>query len=221
VPPGVFIPIAEQAGILPHLERWVIGEACAQMRDWVGRFHLPDYVRMSVNVSAGHLADPGFLDYTIATLETTRLEPGRLTIELTESSLVQNAVNTGRNLAGLRALGVAVALDDFGTGFSSLSHLTRFALDEIKVDRSFISHIEARDSRAKIIRSTVALGQNLGLQVTAEGVETREQLAFLRELGCHYAQGFLFSRPYAAEHLETILERNGRWRVAGSGEFEG
>jgi len=206
VAPGEFLPVAERSGLMPDLEGFVLWEACRQLRRWMDRVRPPRF-RLSINVSSAELADPTFADRLESAVEDHTIAPDWLIVELTESSLIDTSTATGATLERLRGMGVKIALDDFGTGFSSLSHLHSFPIDIIKIDRSFTSFIEQDDRRARILAATVGLGRELGLTVTAEGVETEEQRAWLQARGCHYGQGWLFDRPL---DQEAILARFAR-----------
>lgn len=214
VPPGEFIPVAERSGLLPDLEAFVVRRTCERMRDWA-----PDVAsgpfRISVNVSSQQLAEPSFVPRLELSLREFDLDPELFVIELTESSLIENASGTRATLRRLWALGVKIALDDFGTGFSSLSHLHSFPIDIIKIDRSFVSHLEKDDSRARIVQATVSLGRDLGLTVTAEGVETEVQRDWLIEHGCDYGQGWLFDRSLSEETVTELLATGRTWPVSG------
>ena len=210
VPPSEFIPVAERSGLLPELEAFVVRRTCERMREWSSRFDLRPF-RVSVNVSSQQLAEPHFVPRLELSLREFDLDPELFVIELTEGSLIENAAGTRATLTRLRALGVKIALDDFGTGFSSLSHLHSFPIDIIKIDRSFVSHLEKDDSRARIVQATVSLGRDLGLTVTAEGVETTIQRDWLAGHGCDYGQGWLFDRALGDEAVLKLLGSNQTW----------
>jgi diguanylate cyclase (GGDEF)-like protein/PAS domain S-box-containing protein len=205
--PTDFIAIAEETGQIIGLDRWVLRQACRQMRQWEQRFpHLPP-LAMSVNVSGKHIAQPDFLEYVRTVLSLTGLDPARLRLEITESALIEHADAATATLWQARAMGIQVQLDDFGTGYSSLSYLHRFPIDVLKIDRSFISGGEPRIENTEIVRAIVTLARNLHIGVTAEGVETVEQVAQLRALGCTYGQGYYFSPPLDAPMAERLLTR--------------
>jgi EAL domain-containing protein (putative c-di-GMP-specific phosphodiesterase class I) len=210
--PAEFIPAAEETGMIVDLGRWILGQACIQTADWNRR--RPDPLSISVNVSGLQLHQPGFADEVRRTLENTGLAAAHLTLELTESILVKHQ-RVEAILMELRTLGVGIAIDDFGTGYSSLSYLQQFPATSIKIDRTFVSGLDgAADSG--LARSVLAIGKALNLTTVAEGVETAEQLAALRELGCDRAQGFLFGRPQTAGEIEGMLETR---RMVDSAEF--
>ncbi|GJE64744.1 putative signaling protein [Methylorubrum aminovorans] len=189
VPPVEFIPLAEQTDQIGRIGAWVLDTACATAVAWAHPW------RVSVNVSPKQFRQPGFAAGVAAVLGRHGLPPGRLVLEITEGVFIQDAAMAVEVLTALRTLGVRLALDDFGTGYSSLSYLQRFKFDKIKVDQSFVRRLGQHADSLTIVRAITHLGHNLGLQVTVEGVETQEQLAVLRELGCDQMQGYLFARP--------------------------
>ena len=203
IPPAQFVPIAEDTGLLLPIGQWVLHEACRQARAWLDAGLRP--VPVAVNISAVEFRDKGFLEGVRAILKDTRLEPRYLELELTESVLMQHAESTASVLQALKAMGVQLAVDDFGTGYSSLSYLRRFPIDTLKVDRSFVRQITADADDAIIASAVISMGKSLKLRVVAEGVETREQLAFLQDQRCDEGQGYYFSRPVVAEQFAKLL----------------
>jgi diguanylate cyclase (GGDEF)-like protein/PAS domain S-box-containing protein len=203
IPPAQFVPIAEETGLLLPIGQWVLGEACRQARAWLDAGLRP--VPVAVNISAVEFRDKGFLEGVRAILKDTRLEPRYLELELTESVLMQHAESTASVLQALKAMGVQLAVDDFGTGYSSLSYLRRFPIDALKVDQSFVRQITADADDAIIASAVISMGKSLKLRVVAEGVETREQLAFLQDRCCDEGQGYYFSRPVVAEQFAKLL----------------
>jgi Amt family ammonium transporter len=201
--PATFIPIAEETGIIVPLGRWVLWAACSQAAAW--RKRGGDWAEMgvSVNLSARQLLEPELVADVADALEVSGLEPRALRLEITESVIVGNAEQAVQMLGRLRALNVQLYMDDFGTGYSSLSYLHRFQIDTLKIDRSFVSAMGDRGENSEIVRTIVTLARNLGIDVIAEGVETPEQLAQLRALGCSQVQGYLFSGPLAPEDVRT------------------
>ncbi|MGX5777332.1 bifunctional diguanylate cyclase/phosphodiesterase [Methylorubrum zatmanii] len=189
VPPAEFIPLAEQSEQILRIGAWVLDTACAAAATW------PQPWRVAVNVSPKQFRQPGFAVSVAAALTRHGLPPRRLVLEITEGVFIQDAAMAVEVLTALRSLGVRLALDDFGTGYSSLSYLQRFKFDKIKIDQSFVRRLGQHADTLTILRAITHLGHNLGLQVTVEGVETPEQLAILRELGCDQMQGYLFARP--------------------------
>ncbi len=200
--PEQFIALAEETGLITAIGRWVLHTACAQNKAWQD-LGLPATV-VSVNVSAHQFRATNFVRSVAETLKETGLAPCYLEIELTES-VMHDAPQLVLMLGELKRLGVHVAIDDFGTGYSSLSSLKRFPVDRIKVDRSFVEHIASDPDDAAIVRTIIALGRNLGLKVVAEGVETPEQMRFLRAHACDEVQGYYFSRPVPTQQFELLL----------------
>jgi diguanylate cyclase (GGDEF)-like protein/PAS domain S-box-containing protein len=206
IPPSRFIPIAEETGHIVRLGEWVLRSACLQMRVWHDA-GLQD-MHMAVNLSARQLRQPDFLQRLTAILDETRLLPGSLVLELTESSMMENPERAQEVLAALHDMGVGIAIDDFGTGYSSLNYLRHYRVDYLKVDRTFVSNLPHDEHQQAIVRAIVAMAKSLDIQVIAEGVETAAQWEFLKTLDCEQGQGFLFAHPQTAAHIETML-RNG------------
>jgi Amt family ammonium transporter len=177
------------------LGRWVLDEACRALSA------LPEAVQLSVNLSGRQLLQPDFPDVLAKLLQTCRIEPSRLRLELTESMLIGNGALALQALQNLRATGVRLCIDDFGTGYSSLSYLHELPIDALKIDRSFIGAIGQDERKHKIVQSIILLGKGLGIEVVAEGVETAQQAEALRQLGCERAQGYYFSKPMPLEQL--------------------
>ena len=203
VSPAEFIALAEDTGLILPIGEWVMRSACAQGRAWQDAGLAP--VRIAVNVSAHQFMAGNVTALVRAALADSGLAPCWLAVELTESVLMKHTDIAMRQIAELRALGVIVALDDFGTGFSSLSYLSRFALDKIKIDQSLVRHVTDDPKNAAIASATIGLAHGLGLTVVAEGVETEAQLAFLRAQACDEIQGYLFGRPLPASELALLL----------------
>jgi EAL domain-containing protein (putative c-di-GMP-specific phosphodiesterase class I) len=204
VPPGEFIPLAEETGLIVPIGNWVVREVCRTMRRWQDELGA-DWVPCSVNLSVRHLQQPDLVATVRSALDEHGIEPRRLILEITESAVMENGTGTIETLEALRALGVRLALDDFGTGYSSLAHLHRFPLDLLKIDRSFTAALHADHQGASIAGAIVSLAQALGLETVAEGIEDREQSGRLERLGCTYAQGFLYSRPLPPEAFDELL----------------
>ncbi len=203
VMPDEFIPIAEDTGLILPIGTWVIQEACRQAMRW------PDDVRVAVNVSSVQFRKPGLANVLMQALAASGLDPRRLEVEITESVFLESSEALISVLHSLRALGIRIALDDFGTGYSSLSYLQSFPFDKIKIDRSFIQQLLSRSGSTAIVRAITDLARALGMETTAEGVESPEQLAELRLQGCSSVQGYLFSRPVkAAAVLEALAAAN-------------
>jgi diguanylate cyclase (GGDEF)-like protein/PAS domain S-box-containing protein len=212
VSPASFIPMAEEVGLIRDIGRWVLREACSQLRAWQAAY-MPGAagpaasLRVSVNVSADELRDRAFIPELRAVLRTTGLDPGCLQLEITESVFLHHPETVGRVLKRIRALGVRVALDDFGTGYSSLGYLDRYRIDTLKIDRSFIARMLRQRRAMAIMEGIVRLGRSLDLDIVAEGVETPAQLRTLRGMGCASVQGFLLGRPMPPGDLAAILDR--------------
>jgi len=205
VPPAEFIPIAEVSGLIVPIGRWVLREACHQAQAWQDIGIAP--IRIAVNISAVELRAKDFLDGIRLILAETGLEARFLELELTETFLMQDSAATLAVLQHLKQLGLHLALDDFGTGFSSLSHLRRFPIDTLKIDRSFVRSITTNVHDASIVSAVISMGNNLHMRVVAEGVETREQLSFLQECDCPFGQGYYFSQPLGGTHCTQLLRR--------------
>jgi diguanylate cyclase (GGDEF)-like protein len=203
VPPLQFIPIAEDCGLIVPIDAWVLREACSQAKAWIDA-GLPQ-LSMAVNASAMELRSESFLEDLFATLGETGLAPTSLVLELTESVLMKHAESAATILRALRQAGIRVALDDFGTGYSSLGYLQKFPLDALKIDQSFVRQIDAAGEDTAIVTAVIGMAQGLGLQVIAEGVETLEELEFLRTHRCDAAQGYYFSQPVPAEQFAKLL----------------
>jgi len=203
VAPARFIPVAEDSGLIVPIGHWVLRAACSRLRDWhalgAGR------INVSVNISPRQFKRPELVESIQRILAETGLEPGFLELEVTESLVMENAEDFVARLNALKALGVEISVDDFGTGYSSLNYLKRFPVDRLKIDQSFVRDITDDQDDATIVKAIVRLGHSLGLRVTAEGVETAEQLEFLRACRCDQAQGYLFSRPLPAEEIDALL----------------
>jgi Amt family ammonium transporter len=203
--PASFVPVAEETGLIVPLGLWVLRQACRQIVTW--RRHRPDCagLSVSVNLSGKQLLQPELATQISQVLQESGLDAGGLRLEITESVIVENAESAMQMLSRLRALNVQLHMDDFGTGYSSLSYLHRFQIDTLKIDRSFVSNMGEGGENSEIVRTIVTLARNLGIEVIAEGVETAEQLAQLRALGCDHVQGFLFSRPIAGEEAGALI----------------
>jgi diguanylate cyclase (GGDEF)-like protein/PAS domain S-box-containing protein len=211
VPPLDFIPIAEQTGMVVHLDRWVMRQACEELRRWQDHFPSDPPLSVSVNVSARQLQDPELTREVERSLLETSLDPASLTLEITESVLMQDNEATAAILQDLRGLGVRLAIDDFGIGFSSLSYLRQLPVDVVKIDRSFVMGIASASEEWTLARGIIKLVHALGLETVAEGVERADQKAHLRALGCRFAQGYYFAKPMEADEVTRLLEeRNAR-----------
>jgi diguanylate cyclase (GGDEF)-like protein len=200
VPPSDFIPIAERSELIIPLGEWVLRKACLEAKAWTG-------LTVAVNVSPLQFRRQDFVEVVERILEETGLDPHRLELELTETTLLGNVEDAEKAMQRLKARGVRFALDDFGTGYSSLLYLRRFPFDRIKIDRSFVLAIETAADAASIVHAIVSLGRGLGMKVTAEGVENAEQQLFLRAAGVHSMQGYRFGRPQPASDIAERLQQ--------------
>ncbi|MEO7510599.1 MAG: EAL domain-containing protein [Gemmatimonadaceae bacterium] len=211
IPPNDFIPVAEETGLIVRLGRWVLREACAQMKQWEERVPSSAKLNLSVNLSVREFGQPDLVPAVSAILAETGFEPSRLHLEITESAIIGQQHPALATIAELRELGVSIHLDDFGTGYSSLSYLHRLPLDAIKIDRAFTMAIESEERPRHVVQAILSLVGAIGLDVVAEGVASAGQLALLRAMGCPYGQGFFFSRPICAAALEEMLVSAPTW----------
>ena len=205
VSPAAFIPLAEETGLILELGRQVLQQACTLLASWHGR-HSAQHLTMAVNVSSRQFKHPGFVRQVLDILQSTGARPSQLKLELTESLLVDDIEQVITKMEALQAQGVGFSLDDFGTGYSSLSYLKRLPLDQLKIDQSFVRDVMTDPNDAVIARTIIGLGQSLGLNVIAEGVETADQRDFLAQHGCQAFQGYFFARPLPAEQLAQAME---------------
>jgi diguanylate cyclase (GGDEF)-like protein len=203
--PHQFIPLAEETGQVVELGEWVLREACTQHHKWMSRFGADGPLRLSVNLSARQLAQPDLVLEVASALRDTGMTASELCLEITESVVVESTEAVIEALEALRAQGMLIGIDDFGTGYASLSLLKRVPADLLKVDRSFVAGLGTDAQDTPIVRSVVGLAEALGLSSVAEGVETSEQVAELRAVGCRYVQGFHFARPMPPERFEEVL----------------
>ena len=198
VSPEIFIPLAEEAGLIQNIGELVLRRAVEDGKAWPG-------VNVAVNVSALQIHHGDIVEVVRDVLRESRFPADRLEIEITESVLLADEKRANEQMRGLQALGVKVALDDFGTGYSSLQYLRRFGFDKLKIDRSFIDGAGSPQDSSVILASIIRLGHDLNLTITAEGVETMEQQRWLQASGCHQLQGYLFSRPLTAEQMSQFI----------------
>lgn len=203
--PSTFMSIAEETGLIVPLGAWIFDQACAQTVRWQENLSGHHDLSVAINLSACQLAEPSLTDDIASVLAATRIDPGRVHVEITESVLMEDVETSQAVLDHLKILGVRVAIDDFGTGYSSFSYLRRFPVDVLKIDQSFVQGLGTDDEDTAIVDSIIGLGHTLGLDVVAEGVETEVQLDELRRLGCDLAQGFLMSRPVPPLRLHDVL----------------
>lgn len=205
VMPGGFISAAEDTGLILWIGNWILHESCRQICAWNLKFPCTPAFTMAVNISAKQFAQADLVSQVGQVLNATGLAPENLRLELTESVTMRDEERTTRILSELRELGVRLCIDDFGTGYSSLSYLRRFALDILKIDRSFVNDMLNNSESQEIVKTILSLGRNLRMKVVAEGVETSEQMSMLRSLGCEFAQGYLFSRPLDSAGVAKTL----------------
>src|ERR1043166_595810 len=205
VGPQDFIPAAEESGLIVPLGNWVLEAACRQINAWQEAGLEPP--RISVNVSSHQFRDHHLADTVRRALDLNGVPPHLLTVEITESVIMENAQQNLDELGKIKATGVKLSIDDFGTGYSSLSYLMRFPLDELKIDRSFLAPIGNPGNRGSIVVTVIAIARSLGLNVVAEGVENQKQLDFLKAHHCDECQGFLFSKPVPADQFGAMLPR--------------
>jgi diguanylate cyclase (GGDEF)-like protein len=205
IPPCDFIPVAEESGLIVPMDRWVMSQACQQLSSWrkqdLGQLPLS----ISVNLSAKHFAKADLVQQIDRILQDTQLDGKSLNVEITESAIIGNEADARRILEQLKERQIKLTLDDFGTGFSSLSYLHRFPIDAIKIDRSFVSERGEAIANLEIVQSVLNLAHSLGIEAIAEGIETAQQLAQLKELGCEYGQGYFFFTPLDAKEAEQIF----------------
>jgi EAL domain-containing protein (putative c-di-GMP-specific phosphodiesterase class I) len=202
VSPAEFIPLAEEISLIVQLGDWVLKQACKEAAAW------PSDIIVAVNVSAVQFRNGRIFSAVQDALALSGLPSSRLELEITETVMLAESDSTISTLHSLRDLGVRIAMDDFGTGYSSLSYLRSFPFDKIKIDQEFIRDLTADNDSGAIIRAIIGLGTTLGMKITAEGVETQEQLACLRAEGCHEVQGYLFSRPLPALEIKAMIARD-------------
>lgn len=210
VAPMEFIPKAEETGMILPIGDWGMEEACRQIQLWNREDPRNGSLRVCVNLSARQFARPGLADFVEALLMECGASSRQLGLEMTESSLIPNMDTAAKVLSGLRDLGVSLMMDDFGTGYSSLNHLHSFPFDLLKIDRSFVGRMAEGEQALQIVRTIIELARVLGMDVVAEGIETRDQYRLLRQLGCKFGQGFLFARPMTAEQISFMLRMPGR-----------
>jgi len=209
--PKDFIPLAEQTGLIIPIERYVLRRAMEQMREWDSKFRFHSPLTISVNLSAQHYSERDLVDEITELLKTTGFDSRYLKLEITESALMLDTDIVSSTLARLNDLQIQLAMDDFGTGYSSLSYLHQFPIKTLKIDRSFVKNLGLKNETRKIVQTIVALGNNLGMDVTAEGVENPQQIAVLQAFDCSHAQGYVFSKPLNEDAATVLLERETPW----------
>ena len=213
IPPEEFIPIAEETGLILDIGNWVLRQACSQMRKWQEQF--PDYHDLFVNINISHkqFSQREFIYELRKVLKETWLNPSCLNLEITENALMENAESMIEILNKIRDLGIGLHVDDFGKGYSSLSYLQQFPIDTLKIDYSFINRIGTNGDRAEIVKTILALARELGVDSIAEGIETKNQLILLRELDCHYGQGYFLGKPMHSEKVFELLQNQPRNKI--------
>jgi diguanylate cyclase (GGDEF)-like protein/PAS domain S-box-containing protein len=221
LPPGGFIPFAEQNGLIGGVGSFVLEEACRQLAQWSGQAGWPEGFTVAVNVSGRELSGPGLYEQVTAALRRHGLRPAQLCLEINETTLLQHAGDVPETLSLLSATGIRVALDDFGTGYSTLSHLRQLSADTLKIDRSFVEHVTGSRRDQQIVAAVIAMAHALDMTVIAEGVENRHQLSILRLLGCDLAQGNFLAPPLTAAALARRVHRSRNADTAGPPEPAG
>lgn len=204
VSPLDFIPLAEETGLILPIGLWVLHTACKQIKVWESNVHT-QHLQLAVNVSARQFFQPDFVSQVLQAINQSKINPDKLKLELTESLVLDDITDTINKMHALQKIGVRFSMDDFGTGQSSLAYLTQLPLDQLKIDQSFTRNICVKHSDAVIVQTIIGMGNNLGMEIIAEGVETEEQRAFLQQHGCPVFQGYLFSKPVLLEEFETML----------------
>ena len=205
ISPALFIPLAEQTGLIMPIGRWVMEMACRQLKAWEDDV-LRQHLVLSVNVSAREFASKDYVDQVQRILRRTGAHPGRLKLELTESALATDVEDVITKMHALKQLGLTFSLDDFGTGFSSLSYLRRMPIDQLKIDQSFVRNLARDHNDLSIVRTVISLGQNLAVGVIAEGVEESTQKDILEQLGCIHYQGYLYGKPMSLAEFEATVD---------------
>ncbi|RPI32068.1 MAG: EAL domain-containing protein [Chloroflexota bacterium] len=205
IPPEEFIRLAEETGLIIHLDRLVLDEACRQMSEWHQQFPTDPLLTISVNISGKQFVQGDLIGFIQETLKTTGLDARCLKLEITESAIMENIEHTNDIFARLKQLGIQIEIDDFGIGYSSLSYLSHFPISAVKIDRSFVNLMSKDGSQLKIVQAIVMLAHGLGIEVIAEGVETENQLLQIRALGCEQAQGYIVSMPADSHSVRELL----------------
>jgi EAL domain-containing protein (putative c-di-GMP-specific phosphodiesterase class I) len=205
LPPGEFLPIAEESGLILPIEKWVLNEACAQLKQWHEKYSDLQNVSVNVNISNRQFAQPDFVDGVMKALQVHALKAESLKLEITENVLISNYAAANEIFTKLRDLGVQLEIDDFGSGYSALGYLQHFPISAIKIEKSFVDEIGKSSRGLELIRAIISMARELGMEAIAEGIETDEQLSQLQGLSCNLGQGFLLSRPLDKESAEEIL----------------
>jgi EAL domain-containing protein (putative c-di-GMP-specific phosphodiesterase class I) len=215
VSPAEFIPLLEQTGMIREVGAWVIEQACRQIACWAQDEAGP--LPVAVNVASPQFSDSTLVDTVAAALQRHQIDPALLSLEVTETALMEDLARTAATLSTLWSMGVRIAIDDFGTGYSSLAYLRRFPVDTLKIDIAFIRELPNNADDAAVVRAIIAMAHSLKLKVVAEGVESAEQLAYLAEHGCDLIQGYYFSRPVPADMMTQLLRQDARLAYTPAG----
>ena len=200
VSPMDFVPVSEETGLIVALDSWVFHEACQQLVKWQATFPA---LKMSINLSAQNIHNPNLLTDIDRILAKTGLDGKSITLEITENILIADINQTIDLLSQIKVRNIQVSIDDFGTGYSSLNYIHRLPADYLKIDRSFVNQIQEASRNYQIVRTIIGLGNQIGLAIVAEGIETSEQLQILQDLGCQFGQGYLFSQPLSVQDIEA------------------
>jgi len=207
LPPGSFLPLAEENGLIRQIDLWVLETACEQTRNWQEKFRTDPLLQVCVNLSSQHLYQPDFFDTIKKILDRCSFSPSCLAFEISEHSLIKNPDRSSYILSSIKDLGVTIHMDDFGVGYSSLSHLIKYPIDLVKIDRTFIQSIQKDERSAALVRAIIMLCREMDLPTVAEGIEEPAQLGILQQNGCRYGQGYLISKPLFPDKLEILLEK--------------
>jgi EAL domain-containing protein (putative c-di-GMP-specific phosphodiesterase class I) len=203
VNPADFIPLAEETGLIVPIGRWILMEACQQLKKWQTAGH--NIPSVSVNVSARQFADRAFIDIVAKTIADVGINPAHLDLELTESVMTGDVEAAIQTLRSLKALGVTLSIDDFGTGYSSLAYLRNFPIDTLKIDQTFVRHMDENEKDAAIVSTVIALADNLGFKTVAEGVESAKHASMLNEFGCTQLQGYWITKPLPGDAFAAFV----------------
>jgi EAL domain-containing protein (putative c-di-GMP-specific phosphodiesterase class I) len=207
IPPAVFIPIAEEINMINEIGDWVLLESCKKMHEWHQRYPAESHLNLHINISLKQLVSNKFMPKVLEVLKTTQLDPTKLRFEITENTFAENIQYITLVLDQLSLLGIQILIDDFGAGCSSLGYIRRFPINTIKLDRKFIFREKADGNEMEVVKAILAMANELGLTIVAEGIETEEQAESLIDMKCHFGQGFLFSRPMEIKALEYIFNQ--------------
>jgi EAL domain-containing protein (putative c-di-GMP-specific phosphodiesterase class I) len=203
--------VAEETGLIVPMGRWVLHEACRQVKEWHANHPREVPLSVGVNLSARQFSQPGLVDQIVQALEKTGADPASLRLEITESAIIDKGRQAIVLLGQIRELGVKVYLDDFGTGYSSLSYLHALPIDAVKIDRTFVSDMDTNEDSLRLVRTILTLAEIVGVHAVAEGISSAEQLRELRSLNCEQGQGYLFSAPITRDAVEEVLRANPIW----------